>query len=132
MNVLFLCTGNSARSIMAEALLNHLGDGRFRAFSAGSTPTGVVSPLAVATLQHHGVSTGDLRSKSWDEFAKAGAVTMQFMITVCDRAAGEPCPVWPGRRATAHWSVEDPVGVEGFERAFRDLDARIRQFVATT
>lgn len=132
MNVLFLCTGNSARSIMAEALLNHLGNSRFRAFSAGSTPTGLVNPLAISTLERHGIDVNNLRSKSWDEFAAADAVPMQYMITVCDRAAGEPCPVWPGRSATAHWSIEDPAGAEGFEDAFRDLEARIKQFVATT
>jgi arsenate reductase len=138
-NVLFLCTGNSARSIMAEALLNHLGADRFRAFSAGSAPTGAVNPLAIATLQRHGIGTDHLSSKSWEAFARADSPPMRFMFTVCDKAAQEACPIWPGRRASGHWSVEDPAAVKGtdaekaaaFEHAFRDLEMRIRRFVAT-
>ena len=137
-NVLFLCTGNSARSIMAEALLQHWGKGRFRAFSAGSHPKGHVHPLAVATLQRYRLPVEGLRSKSWDEFASADAPTLHFVFTVCDNAANEVCPVWPGQPMTAHWGVEDPaviVGPEdvrrrGFAKAFHELDARIKLFAS--
>jgi len=132
-NVLFLCTGNSARSILAEALLNRLGDGKFRAFSAGSYPTGTVNPMALALLRHDGMPVDGLRSKSWDEFAAPGAPRMDFIITVCDDAAGEVCPVWPGHPMIAHWGVPDPAAVTGNdsekEKAFwttlRTLEARI-------
>ena len=137
-HVLFLCTGNSARSIMAEALLNHLGRGRFRAFSAGSHPTGSVNPLALATLERNGLATKDARSKSWDEFATSGAPPMHFVFTVCDRAAQEICPVWPGQPMTAHWGIADPAAVQGdeatkaraFNLAFRELSARIGLFTS--
>ena len=136
--VLFLCTGNSARSILAEALLNHLGEGRFRAWSAGSFPTGRVNPHALALLGRMGIPAGDARSKSWDEFATAGAPVIDFVITVCDDAAGEVCPVWPGHPVTAHWGVEDPARVGGtelevtnaFRHALNVLEHRIRTFVA--
>ena len=135
-NVLFLCTGNSARSIMAEVLLNHLGRDRFRAFSAGSHPRGDVHPLALETLRRNHLSVDGLRSKSWDEFAKPGAPELHFVFTVCDRAAQEICPMWPGQPMTAHWGIEDPALAEGtmdqqqraFALAFRALDARIRLF----
>ncbi len=131
--VLFLCTGNSARSIIAEALLNHHAQGRFRAYSAGSHPKGEVHPLALAVLRERGISTEGLRSKSWDEFA-AGAAPMDFIFTVCDKAAGEVCPLWPGRPITAHFGVDDPAAVEGgqlerlraFELVARKLESRIR------
>jgi len=137
-NVLFLCTGNSARSVLAEALLNAEGKGRFRAFSAGSFPKGTVNPLALATLQQAGLPAGGYRSKSWDEFARAAAPVMDFVFTVCDDAAGEVCPVWPGHPVTAHWGLPDPAAVEGSDakkaRAFRDtlaaLANRIRLFTA--
>jgi protein-tyrosine-phosphatase len=137
-NVLFLCTGNSARSVMAEALINDRGVGRFRGFSAGSHPKGAVNPHAIETIRAHGLSAEGLRSKSWDEFAGPGAPVMHFVFTVCDNAANEVCPIWPGRPATAHWSIEDPAAVEGdeamkrraFEDAFRELDARITRFVS--
>ena len=137
-NVLFLCTGNSARSILAEALMNRLGKGRFRAYSAGSHPTGKVNPLALETLASAELPAKGFRSKNWDEFAAAGAPAMDFIITVCDNAAGEVCPVWPGKPATAHWSVADPAAVEGTEAqkraAFRDaaniLRRRIELLVA--
>ena len=135
-NVLFLCTGNSARSILAEALLNHWGKGRFRGFSAGSFPKGQVHPLAIELLQWTKLPTEGLRSKSWDEFAAPGAPPIDFVITVCDNAAGEACPVWPGKPMTAHWGVPDPAAVEGdtqkgaaFRRALAELEARIKLFV---
>lgn len=136
-NVLFLCTGNSARSILAEALLNAHGQGRFRAFSAGSHPKGAVHPLAMATLQAHGLPTDGLRSKSWDEFAAPGAPQLDAIITVCDAAANEPCPIWPGHAAKSHWSLEDPAAVEGseesrraaFAKTFADLQSRIQAFL---
>jgi len=132
-NVLFLCTGNSARSIMAEALLNYWGQGRFRAFSAGSLPKGEVHPLAIETLKRNRLPTDHLRSKSWNEFSGADAPEMQFVITVCDNAAAEVCPVWPGHPATDHWSIEDPAAATGnqdlriraFAQAFRELESRI-------
>jgi arsenate reductase len=137
-NVLFLCTGNSARSILAEALLNQLGAGRFRAFSAGSFPTGRVNPHALALLERMKIPAEGARSKSWDEFAAPGAPAIDFVITVCDDAAGEVCPVWPGHPLTAHWGVEDPARVDGseidvtnaFRHAFNVLEHRIRAFVA--
>jgi arsenate reductase len=112
-NVLFLCTGNSARSILAEAYLNNAPDNVFRAFSAGSYPKGQVHPLTIETLRHAGVSTENLRSKSWDEFAQPGSPKMDFIITVCDSAAGEVCPIWPGHPLSAHWSFPDPAAFEG-------------------
>jgi arsenate reductase len=136
-NVLFLCTGNSARSILAEALLNHWGGGRFRGFSAGSFPTGRVHPLALELLARMKIPAGDARSKSWDEFSGPGAIEFDFIFTVCDRAAAETCPAWPGQPVTAHWGVPDPAAVEGdeptrmlaFREAFRALEHRIRIFV---
>lgn len=135
-NVLFLCTGNSARSILAEAFLNAEGKGRFHAFSAGSFPKGEVNPLALTLLKQLGLPTEGLRSKSWDEFAKPGASQMDFVFTVCDQAAGEMCPIWPGQPVTAHWGVPDPAAVEGseaqkmqaFREALRMLSNRIRVF----
>lgn len=137
-NVLFLCTGNSARSIMAERLLAHWGKGKFNAFSAGSQPTGVVNPLALQNLKNHGLSVDGLRSKSWEEFALAGAPVMDFVFTVCDNAANEACPYWPGQPMTAHWGVEDPAAVVGsdekklaaFNRIGMYLENRIKLFVA--
>lgn len=135
-NVLFLCTGNSARSILAEAILNKEGAGRFRAFSAGSRPKGAVHPQAVAWLNQLGYDTGRFRSKSWEEFAADGAPELDFVFTVCDNAAGEVCPIWPGQPMTAHWGIEDPAAVEGEaqERAFREayyaLQRRIGLFLA--
>lgn len=135
-SVLFLCTGNSARSILAESLLSHWGRGRFRAFSAGSFPKGQVHPLAIELLQWAGLPTEGMRSKSWDEFATADAPSIDFVITVCDNAAGESCPVWPGKPITAHWGVADPVAVEGddekgaaFRRALTELEAHIKLLV---
>jgi arsenate reductase len=132
-NVLFLCTGNSARSILAEAILNDRSKGRFRAYSAGSHPKGAVHPLAMALLERSGIATVGLRSKAWEEFAKPGAPQLDFVFTVCDNAAGEVCPIWPGQPMTAHWGQPDPAAVEGkeiekanaFREAFRTLGRRI-------
>ena len=137
-NVLFLCTGNSARSILAEAILNSRGKGRFKAFSAGSHPKGAVHPLALALLERKGFPTEGLRSKAWDEFSQPAAPTLDFIFTVCDNAAGEVCPVWPGHPMTAHWGQPDPAAVEGteldqtnaFRDAFRMLERRIEMFVS--
>jgi protein-tyrosine-phosphatase len=136
-NVLFICTGNSARSILAEAILNREGRGRFRAYSAGSHPKGAVHDYALDLLRRTNHPTAELRSKSWDEFAAPGAPKLDFAITVCDNAAGEACPVWPGRPMTAHWGLPDPAAVEGseaakraaFSDAYRMLHARISAFV---
>ena len=119
-NILFLCTANSARSILAEALANHVGHGRLHAYSAGSQPSGQVQPMALEVLQRVGVPTDGLRSKSWDEFGVAGAPQMDIVITVCGNAAGETCPVWPGHPVTAHWGVDDPAAVAGNEDQRRD------------
>lgn len=137
-NVLFLCTGNSARSILAEALLNRIGKGKFRAYSAGSMPKGEVNPAALSLLTQLGYPTGDFRSKSWDEFAQPGAPELHFVFTVCDNAAGEVCPVWPGQPITAHWGVPDPAAVEGspaeiaaaFAETYRQLGRRLEPFVS--
>ena len=118
-NVLFLCTGNSARSIMAEAILNNADKLKFRAFSAGSHPTGIVNPLALELLERNRLSIQGLRSKDWSEFARPGAPLLHFVFTVCDQAAAEPCPIWPGQPMTAHWGVPDPAAVEGTEEAKR-------------
>jgi arsenate reductase len=137
-NVLFLCTGNSARSIMAEAILRKNGRGRFRAFSAGSQPKGAVNPFAIKVLKSLDYPTDDLRSKSWQEFTRPDAPVMEFVFTVCDNAAGEVCPIWPGQPMTAHWGIEDPAEVEGtdilkeaaFVEAFRLLNNRITIFTS--
>jgi arsenate reductase len=137
-NVLFLCTGNSARSIMAEALLEHWGRGRFKAYSAGSFPKGAVHPSALDLLDKSDLNTSGLRSKSWDEYAKPGAPEMDFVFTVCDRAASEVCPIWPGNPVTAHWGVPDPAAVEGtpadksraFRHAYQALETRIKLFTS--
>jgi arsenate reductase (thioredoxin) len=137
-NVLFLCTGNSARSILAEAILNHKGAPTFTAYSAGSRPTGTPRPEALQQLESAGIATTGLRSKSWDEFAKPGAPELHFVFTVCDNAANEECPYWPGQPMTAHWGIADPAAVKGtpeeIARAFRDafitLERRITLFLA--
>lgn len=133
LNVLFLCTGNSARSILAECLANRAGGERLRAASAGSRPKGEVHPLALALLRARGHETAGLRSKSWEEFARPGAPRFDLVVTVCDQAAGEACPVWPGHPVQAHWSIEDPAAAQGdlgerqaaFERVYRELEGRI-------
>ena len=137
-NVLFLCTGNSARSILAEVYLNSAGKGRFVAYSAGSRPAGKVNPFAIRLLPKNHLPTGGLRSKNWDEFATPGAPKMDFVFTVCDSAAAEPCPLWPGQPMTAHWGVADPAAVEGsdaekekaFLKAFTELSTRINLMLA--
>lgn len=138
LNVLFLCTGNSARSIMAERLVDRWGGGQLRGFSAGSHPKGEVHPLAIAMLEEAGLPTEGLRSKSWDEFAAPGASVMDFVFTVCDDAAGEVCPVWPGQPVTAHWGIPDPAAATGtemerlaaFRAAFRMLETRVKLFAS--
>lgn len=136
-NVLVLCTGNSARSILGEMLFNHLGQGRIKAYSAGSKPGGVVNPVALETLTKHGVPCEGSRSKSWDEFAVPSAPTFDFIFTVCSNAANEVCPVWPGHPTTAHWTIPDPAHVEpmaarreAFEAAYQSLKKRIEAFLA--
>jgi arsenate reductase len=137
-NVLFLCTGNSARSILAEALMNYWGRGKFRGFSAGSHPRGAVNPIALELLQRMKLPTEGLRSKSWDEFAVPGAAALDFVFTVCDNAAGEVCPYWPGQPMTAHWGLPDPAAVDGsdtekwlaFRETFQALDNRIKIFTS--
>ena len=137
-HVLFLCTGNSARSILAESLLNHLGEGRFVGLSAGSFPKGQPHPIAIGLLQHMKLPVEGLRSKSWDEFAASGAPSLDFVFTVCDNAAGEACPIWPGQPVTAHWGIPDPAAVEGseaeqwaaFRTAFATLEKRIKLFLS--
>ncbi|MDQ5879813.1 MAG: hypothetical protein QG616_1919 [Pseudomonadota bacterium] len=136
-NVLVLCTGNSARSILGEALFNHFGAGRLRAFSAGSQPSGKVNPVALETLQKHGIPLPEARSKSWGEFATPGAPQIDFIFTVCASAAGEACPIWPGHPTTAHWGIPDPAHVEpiearreAFEVAYGQLERRIKAFLA--
>ena len=139
MNVLFLCTGNSARSILAEAYLNWAGKGRFRAFSAGSHPGGRVNPLALELLEKENIPTKGLRSKSWDEFAAPGSPPMDYVFTVCDNAAGEVCPLWPGHPVKGHWGVADPAAVQGsdeekrkaFLAAFTQLSSRIDAFLSS-
>jgi arsenate reductase len=137
-NVLILCTGNSARSILGEALINHWGRGKFVGYSAGSTPRGKVHPIAIELLEHMKMPTDKLRSKSWDEFAQPGAPPLDFVFTVCDNAAGEACPYWPGQPMTAHWGLEDPAAVQGseteqwvaFRKTFRELESRIKAFTS--
>ena len=137
-NVLFLCTHNSARSILAEAHLNHIGKGRFIAYSAGSHPSGSINPMTIQILRQTGYAVDGLRSKGWDEFAVRGAPQMDFVITVCDSAAGEVCPVWPGQPMTAHWGFEDPSQAKGtedehrrvFHRVFQQITARIQLFLS--
>ena len=137
-NVLFLCTGNSARSILAESLLNHLGKGRFRAYSAGSHPTGQVNPFALELLETSHFPVSGLRSKPWEEFARSDSPQLDFVITVCDKAAGEVCPVWPGQPISAHWGIPDPATVEGgdehkrraFVDAMKQMQRRISMFVS--
>lgn len=137
-NVLFLCNGNSARSIMAECLVNRLGQGRFRGFSAGSRPKGEIHPLTLQVLQRNNYLTEGLRSKDWAEFARPEAPQMDFVFTLCDQAAAEACPVWPGQPMTAHWGVADPAAVEGdevnrslaFRQALREIETRIQIFVS--
>ena len=137
-NVLFLCTGNAARSVLAEAILNKIGNGKFRAYSAGSQPKGEVNPRTIKLLSGLGYDTSEFSSKSWNEFTKPGAPQFDFIFTVCDDAAGETCPIWPGKPATAHWGIADPAAVKGTEvevaRAFRDayryLSRRIELFAA--
>lgn len=130
-NVLFICTGNSARSILAEGLMNELGKGRFHAYSAGSHPNGKVNPLALDTLESFRIPTQGFRSKNWDEFAKPDAPQMDFILTVCDKAAGEVCPVWPGQPMTAHWGIADPAAFEGTDDAkrqqFRDAGITLKR-----
>ena len=136
-NVLFLCTGNSARSIMSEVMMNAMGAPRFRAFSAGSHPTGRINPFALELLRKNRLPVDDLRSKSWDEFARSGAPPLDFVFTVCDAAAGEVCPLWPGQPISANWGVEDPAAAEGddearrkaFFRAYSRLQNRIQLFL---
>jgi arsenate reductase len=137
LNILVLCTGNSARSILGEMLFNHLGAGRVKAYSAGSKPGGVVNPVAIETLQKHGIPCDGARSKSWDEFGKPDAPHFDFIFTVCSNAANETCPVWPGHPTTAHWTLSDPVHVEplearhaAFETAYQSLHRRISAFLA--
>jgi len=138
LNTLILCTGNSARSILAESLINLLGSGRVHGFSAGSMPAGKVNPFAIELLADKGLPVTGLASKSWDEFAKPGAVEIDFVITVCDNAAGEVCPIWPGHPVTAHWGIPDPAGVEGtdeekrqaFSLAYERLERRITAFMS--
>lgn len=137
-NILFLCTGNSARSILAEALINQWGRGKFRGYSAGSHPKGTVHPVALQLLKHMNLPTGELRSKSWDEFAAPHGPPLDFVFTVCDNAAGEMCPYWPGQPMTAHWGLPDPAAVEGsdmqiavaFRSTFQALDHRIKIFTS--
>jgi len=137
-NILFLCTGNSARSVLAEVLMNRLSNGRFRAYSAGSHPAGQVNPFTLELLRRKGFATDCLRSKNWDEFANREAPAMDFVITVCDKAAGEVCPVWPGQPVTAHWGFEDPAAAQGsdearrkvFEKIFIEIARRIELMLA--
>jgi arsenate reductase (thioredoxin) len=136
-SILVLCTGNSSRSVMAEALFNTLGKGRFKAYSAGSHPSGTVNPFAIERCESLGYDVSQLRSKSWDEFATLDAPHMDFVITVCDQAAGEICPIWPGKPMTAHWGFEDPAAFEGtdeekrqvFSKVYRQILGRVSQFV---
>jgi arsenate reductase len=138
-NVLFLCTGNSARSILAECIANRLGEGRVRARSAGSHPKGEVHPLTLELLRKHGYETGELRSKSWDEFTQPGSPHFDRIVTVCDQAAAEACPIWPGHPAQTHWSIEDPAAAVGelserlgsFERVYQELERRIADALPT-